>query len=413
MFKDVFVLKKTSWHVKMMKYVWNLDYKDFSHMCPYWWLSVFNAVIGLWVVGFFKEGYKLLSLLFAVLSTVTVNLFGYIWVIISPPFKWVAKQFSTLFDYLDERRIEREIIKEKRLLQIKAEEERKRDERIEKLKEQYKDVPIEAIISKHKGNLSSEVKAVLYTLHGYWQVDEHAYNYRNYNTYRKVYNDIATEWGLKIEEPSNLMTFDEYERKRMIERKEFINKVNNIVRPIMKVIGYSLSTLLVAALLYGLWLSLPYIGIFFQWIWIGIVYVGKGLLWVGNGIIYCITHIPDLFKGISKHVSTNKSYWFLGLLLILIIVLIILFLVWLNEHVYRVRYSYKKTKGDLIFLSVKSFITKFFTKLFYPFTYLKYVGKFFIYLFSYIVQFFVFLKKCFYFLIQMLKNQCPAIKWED
>jgi hypothetical protein len=30
-----------------------------------------------------------------------------------------------------------------------------------------------------------------------------------------------------------------------------------------------------------------------------------------------------------------------------------------------------------------------------------------------IKNFFKFLKKCFYFLIQMLKNQCPAIQWKD
>lgn len=45
MFKDVFKLKKTAYHVRMMRYIWNLDHTDFSHMCPYWWLSVFNHLI--------------------------------------------------------------------------------------------------------------------------------------------------------------------------------------------------------------------------------------------------------------------------------------------------------------------------------------------------------------------------------
>lgn len=45
MIKDVFVLSKNSWHMKLMKWVWNLDHRDFSHICPYFWMSVLNLVI--------------------------------------------------------------------------------------------------------------------------------------------------------------------------------------------------------------------------------------------------------------------------------------------------------------------------------------------------------------------------------
>lgn len=45
MIKDVFKLKKNAWHAKLMKFTWNLSYNDFSHMCPYFWLSAFNLVI--------------------------------------------------------------------------------------------------------------------------------------------------------------------------------------------------------------------------------------------------------------------------------------------------------------------------------------------------------------------------------
>jgi len=44
MIKDVFVLSKNAWHSKLMKYIWNLNYRDYSHMCPYFWLSVFNVI---------------------------------------------------------------------------------------------------------------------------------------------------------------------------------------------------------------------------------------------------------------------------------------------------------------------------------------------------------------------------------
>lgn len=45
MIKDVFVLRKNSWHMSLMKWIWNLNYRDFSHICPYFWMSVLNIVI--------------------------------------------------------------------------------------------------------------------------------------------------------------------------------------------------------------------------------------------------------------------------------------------------------------------------------------------------------------------------------
>lgn len=45
MIKDVFVLRKSSWHMSLMKWIWNLNYKDFTHICPYFWMSVLNIVI--------------------------------------------------------------------------------------------------------------------------------------------------------------------------------------------------------------------------------------------------------------------------------------------------------------------------------------------------------------------------------
>lgn len=44
MIKDVFKFKKTSWHARLMKFVWGYTPNDFPNMCPYFWLSVFNVV---------------------------------------------------------------------------------------------------------------------------------------------------------------------------------------------------------------------------------------------------------------------------------------------------------------------------------------------------------------------------------
>lgn len=422
MFKDVFVLKKTSWHVRMMKYIWGLDYKDFSHMCPYWWLSVFNFLIAIWVVGFIKEGIKLITLILTVVGEVFVVCFKFA----SPPFKWIAARFNDVMDVInaaaERKRIEREEREELERIRIRKEKEAE----IARLKKEFEGKSLKEIIIAKRGKLTDTEKSALAWHHGGYEVDYQVRTYPKYNTaYKKPVSSIEDGWGTKIEEPTvKTYTFDEYERKKMIERKEYINKINNIVRPIVKVIGYTLGTLLVTTLLYGLWLSLPYIGIFFGWIWIAIVWLGNGIVWLGKGLIYCIVHIPDLFKGIGKNVSNNKSTWGFIFLLISTVILLIIFLVWYSDHKHRVRCNLKKTKGDLLFLGIKSFIGTIFMKIisfikyvFSPIKYLaipfKILGKLFIEICKQIGNFFKFAKKCFYFLIQMLKNQCPAIKWED
>ena len=41
-----FVLGKTSWHWKLMRFIWGFKQpQTFSHLCPYFWLSVFNIII--------------------------------------------------------------------------------------------------------------------------------------------------------------------------------------------------------------------------------------------------------------------------------------------------------------------------------------------------------------------------------
>lgn len=45
MFDKGFSLSKSSWHAKLMKFVWGFKPEDFSHMCPYFWLTIFNLFI--------------------------------------------------------------------------------------------------------------------------------------------------------------------------------------------------------------------------------------------------------------------------------------------------------------------------------------------------------------------------------
>lgn len=43
--KDVFVLRKKSFWTWMMKFIWDFTPEHFSHMCPFFWLSIFNLII--------------------------------------------------------------------------------------------------------------------------------------------------------------------------------------------------------------------------------------------------------------------------------------------------------------------------------------------------------------------------------
>ncbi|HEY9485716.1 MAG TPA: hypothetical protein VIQ04_03660, partial [Nitrososphaeraceae archaeon] len=45
MLKDVFVLRRNSWHSKIMSFIWKLEPTDFSHMCPYFWITILNLLI--------------------------------------------------------------------------------------------------------------------------------------------------------------------------------------------------------------------------------------------------------------------------------------------------------------------------------------------------------------------------------
>jgi hypothetical protein len=50
MIQDVFKLKKKSWHMSLMTWIWGYKYYDFPNMCSYFWLSILNIIIAPLVV---------------------------------------------------------------------------------------------------------------------------------------------------------------------------------------------------------------------------------------------------------------------------------------------------------------------------------------------------------------------------
>lgn len=53
MFAETFKLKKSSWHLSLMKWIWGYDSHDFYNLCPYFWLTILNLFIAPFV-GLFE-----------------------------------------------------------------------------------------------------------------------------------------------------------------------------------------------------------------------------------------------------------------------------------------------------------------------------------------------------------------------
>ena len=91
MIKDVFELKKDNIFCKMLKYSWNVNYDDFSHMCPFFWLSIITVII-LPVIVFIK---------------IEIFLFVNIVKVLFKLIEWIAKIDSKYTEKVHKRTIER------------------------------------------------------------------------------------------------------------------------------------------------------------------------------------------------------------------------------------------------------------------------------------------------------------------
>lgn len=50
MFAETFKLKKSSWHLSLMKWIWGYDSHDFYNLCPYFWLTILNLFLAPFVI---------------------------------------------------------------------------------------------------------------------------------------------------------------------------------------------------------------------------------------------------------------------------------------------------------------------------------------------------------------------------
>lgn len=352
MFKDVFKVRKTSYHVRMMKYLWNLDYYDFSHMCPYWWLSVFNHIIILPCL-LIHQAWRLIKTILKML------------------WEWVETGFEILDDYLT--RVE--------------------NEKYRKSYQYFQEHPEELLELKEKARqkLFEKTKKLI-GWDGYYKLDS-AYTHLSFKVSQKEIEEqerLEREKKLqkfltvcKEPEKDKLIETNKfeaylvsYERQKEMEatrlraerikrNKQRINKILKIVKPIMTMLAYTLGTLIGLTAVYYIFNAIVWLVKWFGDVkHTSYVSLGIGLLWV-IGVIVGLIIVVLLLIGIIKFFQHNN-----------------------------IRIRLPKFK----------FIGTFFWVLAFPFVYLwkKALGPVFRWIWNAIL-----------FLIQMAKNECPAIDWVD
>jgi hypothetical protein len=190
MFVESFKLSKSSWHAKMMKFMWNLNPTDFSHICPYFWLSVFNVLTII--------PYLILRLTFGLLG-----------VILKDTFQWVETYFE---------RKEREAY-QKRM-----------DRLVNNPKEQEKLITNSCYKTSYR--LLNDLR------------------YQNYDLWKQVY-DARTDYQLKRENAESEKKQQQY--KQSIARKKRINDALKYVKPIAAVFLWVIIGILTTAVIYGIY----------------------------------------------------------------------------------------------------------------------------------------------------------------
>lgn len=420
MFKDVFVLKKNAYHARMMKYIWGLNHYDFSHICPYWWLSVFNHIVFLPVFTV-KEGFKLLVYLCKILWK------GF-WIITEPPLKAIQK-------WLDEGNRKREIRRQARLI-LKREKEaalwkkwsdyyKAHPEKLVEIKEKKESV-FDRITNKLKEfhyRDWQEIKTQVYYVkekmeEEKWILEaeerekiaqqEKEKRKKNFLTMYKGDNvesllvDGTWEGYLTKMEQQKKQSEIEKEAARRRAAKERINKILRIIKVPTTIIAYTLGT---AAVLFGLY----WVFRFFKWVIDGInsvphkewVTVGSFLGKIGLGILALallvgiIISLIMLFRTLSeigykwprwltfrRHRVKDNDYW--------------------DREERKIKMRREKARRR------EEWVEK------YIFKPILAICKFFQFIwFKIICRVARGIRNAVLFLIQMLKNNCPAIEWKD
>lgn len=355
MFKDVFVLKKTSWHVKMMKYIWNLNYYDFSHMCPYWWLTVFNHIVFI-PIFIVKSIYKGCSML--------ANFIG----------SW----FEALMDYYEQKRVDNYRTLAKKLIEDPKKVLRLSDSERQRVYN-YMEWDDLNVIRSYYNNAQSENN---YKKQIAEQKKEEQKIQKTYEEAVKSINDNKAANLASLEAQKEYLREqerirEEAERQRRIRNKQKITRILKIVKPILTYGAYTIGTLLVLIAVY-------YFGVF---------------------VVWSYTKLSEVKH--STYVEILNYLWLICKVIfaIGICALIIYFLVkWIGKQISKIKISDVEIEINIPNFGIRKFFSKMIHYLIFPFDIMINKG---------IIPFFRAIKNGIKLVIQMIKNECPAIKWED
>lgn len=352
MFKDIFELKKNSYHSRMMKYIWNLNYYDFSHMCPYWWLSVFNHIIFI-PIFLLRQLWKgmggLVNIVGALLSSVYEMIDEYLTNLEEARYK---KEYQYFQQHPDE------------LLALK---EKARAKLFEKTK-------------KYIGwggyrNLDEAYSNLAWTERmAKEEEEERLEREKRKEKFLQICDDLNKIELVQTNKFENyLKEYEEKKRKeaylaqaeRIKRNKQRINKILKIVKPIMTIFAYTVGVILGLVVFY---------------------YLVKLVMWI-------IRALNDVNH--STYVNIGQGALYVGGVIVGLVIAVFL-IIGLFKFLKQFNISFRLPKFK--------FIGKFFRLLASPFVYLwkKIVWP--------ILRW---IRGAFFFLIQMIKNECPAIKWVD
>ena len=338
-----------------MKYIWNLDYYDFSHMCPYWWLTVFNHIVFI-PIFIVKSAYKGFSML--------ANFIG----------SW----FEALMDYYEQKRVDnyrtlaKKLIEDPKKVLRLSDSERQRvydymewDE-VKAVKSYYYKVQAENDSKKQIAEQKKEEQKIQKTY-------EEAVKSINDNKAANLVSIEAQKQYLKEQERIR----EEVERQRRIRNKQKITRILKIVKPVLTYGAYIIGTLLVLIAVY-------YLGVF---------------------VVWSYTKLSEVKH--STYVEILNYLWLICKVIfaIGICALIIYFLVkWIGKQISKIKIPDVEIEINIPSFGIRKFFSKMIDYLVLPFNIIINKG---------IIPFFRAIGNGIKLIIQMIKNECPAIKWED
>lgn len=191
MLKESFTLKKNGWYVKLMTYIWGFKHTDFSHMCPFWWLTIFNLII---IIPVFvtKVSWKVISWPIRALSDYNTNI--------------DIKREEALIDRLRSTKAEFDFVLD--------------------LNDKLRNIAMEFLYDNNY-----KIYDVLNTI----------LSERRRNNMKKQENKLRNK------------------KKASMNRKERINKILGIIKPVISIIAYILGLVLLLGILYLIKLFIVYL----------------------------------------------------------------------------------------------------------------------------------------------------------